>query len=215
MISSTITPALGVEVLGISPDGGTKHQKFRAKYGLKDRAAERPRPRGDGALRGLRREDALWEKDRGRHPVDVSRRPRRQGRARLVPRACRRPRGQGAPGSRRADRHGPGAGAAGSSPETRGAFQVRAGIFCGVVKVSLVIVSKDEPSLADTLDAVEKLMGEPPRRGRGRGRVPGAPRSGPSRPSLGRLVRLRAARGCEGDHRAPAQHRGRHEPGAT
>ena len=27
--------ALGVEVLGISPDGGTKHQKFRAKYGLK------------------------------------------------------------------------------------------------------------------------------------------------------------------------------------
>jgi peroxiredoxin Q/BCP len=27
--------ALGVEVLGISPDGGTKHQKFRAKYDLK------------------------------------------------------------------------------------------------------------------------------------------------------------------------------------
>jgi peroxiredoxin Q/BCP len=27
--------ALGVEVLGISPDGGTKHQKFRAKYGLR------------------------------------------------------------------------------------------------------------------------------------------------------------------------------------
>jgi peroxiredoxin Q/BCP len=27
--------ALGVEVLGISPDGGSKHQKFRAKYGLK------------------------------------------------------------------------------------------------------------------------------------------------------------------------------------
>jgi peroxiredoxin Q/BCP len=27
--------ALGVEVLGISPDGGTKHQRFRAKYGLK------------------------------------------------------------------------------------------------------------------------------------------------------------------------------------
>jgi peroxiredoxin Q/BCP len=27
--------ALGVEVLGISPDGGTRHQKFRAKYGLK------------------------------------------------------------------------------------------------------------------------------------------------------------------------------------
>ncbi|MGA2529014.1 MAG: thioredoxin-dependent thiol peroxidase [Acidimicrobiales bacterium] len=26
---------LGVEVIGISPDGGTKHQKFRAKYGLK------------------------------------------------------------------------------------------------------------------------------------------------------------------------------------
>jgi peroxiredoxin Q/BCP len=26
--------ALGVEVLGISPDGGSKHQKFRAKYGL-------------------------------------------------------------------------------------------------------------------------------------------------------------------------------------
>lgn len=27
--------ALGVQVIGISPDGGTKHQKFRAKYGLK------------------------------------------------------------------------------------------------------------------------------------------------------------------------------------
>ena len=27
--------ALGVEVLGISPDGGTAHQRFRAKYGLK------------------------------------------------------------------------------------------------------------------------------------------------------------------------------------
>jgi len=27
--------ALGVEVLGISPDGGSKHQRFRAKYGLK------------------------------------------------------------------------------------------------------------------------------------------------------------------------------------
>ncbi len=27
--------ALGVEVLGISPDGGTRHQKFRAKYGLR------------------------------------------------------------------------------------------------------------------------------------------------------------------------------------
>jgi len=27
--------ALGVEVLGISPDGSTRHQKFRAKYGLK------------------------------------------------------------------------------------------------------------------------------------------------------------------------------------
>jgi peroxiredoxin Q/BCP len=27
--------ALGVEVLGISPDGGTRHQRFRAKYGLK------------------------------------------------------------------------------------------------------------------------------------------------------------------------------------
>jgi peroxiredoxin Q/BCP len=27
--------ALGVEVLGISPDGGTEHQKFRAKYGLR------------------------------------------------------------------------------------------------------------------------------------------------------------------------------------
>ena len=27
--------ALGVAVLGISPDGGTKHQKFRAKYGLR------------------------------------------------------------------------------------------------------------------------------------------------------------------------------------
>ena len=27
--------ALGVEVLGISPDGGTAHQKFRAKYGLR------------------------------------------------------------------------------------------------------------------------------------------------------------------------------------
>jgi peroxiredoxin Q/BCP len=26
--------ALGVEVLGISPDGGSKHQRFRAKYGL-------------------------------------------------------------------------------------------------------------------------------------------------------------------------------------
>jgi peroxiredoxin Q/BCP len=26
--------ALRVEVLGISPDGGTKHQKFRAKFGL-------------------------------------------------------------------------------------------------------------------------------------------------------------------------------------
>jgi peroxiredoxin Q/BCP len=26
--------ALDVEVLGISPDGGTSHQKFRAKYGL-------------------------------------------------------------------------------------------------------------------------------------------------------------------------------------
>ncbi|HLN05298.1 MAG TPA: thioredoxin-dependent thiol peroxidase [Acidimicrobiales bacterium] len=26
---------LGVEVLGISPDGGTKHQRFRAKYGLR------------------------------------------------------------------------------------------------------------------------------------------------------------------------------------
>ena len=24
-----------MEVLGISPDGGTKHQRFRAKYGLK------------------------------------------------------------------------------------------------------------------------------------------------------------------------------------
>jgi peroxiredoxin Q/BCP len=27
--------ALGVEVLGISPDGGSEHQKFRAEYGLK------------------------------------------------------------------------------------------------------------------------------------------------------------------------------------
>ena len=27
--------ALGVEVLGISPDGGSEHQKFRAKYGLR------------------------------------------------------------------------------------------------------------------------------------------------------------------------------------
>jgi thioredoxin-dependent peroxiredoxin len=27
--------ALGVEVLGISPDGGSAHQKFRAKYGLR------------------------------------------------------------------------------------------------------------------------------------------------------------------------------------
>ena len=27
--------ALGVEVLGISSDGGTRHQKFRAKYGLR------------------------------------------------------------------------------------------------------------------------------------------------------------------------------------
>jgi len=27
--------ALGVEVLGISPDGGSKHQRFRAKYGLR------------------------------------------------------------------------------------------------------------------------------------------------------------------------------------
>ncbi|MGD0875729.1 MAG: peroxiredoxin [Acidimicrobiales bacterium] len=26
---------LGVEVLGISPDGGSKHQRFRAKYGLR------------------------------------------------------------------------------------------------------------------------------------------------------------------------------------
>ena len=35
------------------------------------------------------------------------------------------------------------------------------GIVCEVVRVSLVVVSKDEPSLADTLDAVEKLMGDP------------------------------------------------------
>ena len=27
--------ALGVEVLGISPDGGSKHQRFRAKHGLR------------------------------------------------------------------------------------------------------------------------------------------------------------------------------------
>ncbi len=27
--------ALGVEVLGISPDGGSSHQKFRAKHGLR------------------------------------------------------------------------------------------------------------------------------------------------------------------------------------
>jgi peroxiredoxin Q/BCP len=27
--------ALGVEVVGISPDGGTKHQKFRVKFGLR------------------------------------------------------------------------------------------------------------------------------------------------------------------------------------
>ena len=27
--------ALDVEVLGISPDGGSKHQRFRAKYGLR------------------------------------------------------------------------------------------------------------------------------------------------------------------------------------
>lgn len=27
--------SLGVTVLGISPDGGSKHQKFRAKYGLR------------------------------------------------------------------------------------------------------------------------------------------------------------------------------------
>lgn len=27
--------ALGVEILGISPDGGSAHQKFRAKYGLR------------------------------------------------------------------------------------------------------------------------------------------------------------------------------------
>ena len=26
---------MGVEVLGISPDGGSKHQRFRAEYGLR------------------------------------------------------------------------------------------------------------------------------------------------------------------------------------
>ena len=61
----------GAAVVGISPDGAEKHGKFRDQVRAAVPAAQRRRPRRDGALRRLGREDAVREEVGGGDPVDV------------------------------------------------------------------------------------------------------------------------------------------------
>ena len=72
--------AVGLAVLGISPDGPAKLAKFREKEQHHVPAAVRPGPDSAYRLRGVRREDELRQEDDGRDPLHVRHSRRRQGR---------------------------------------------------------------------------------------------------------------------------------------
>ncbi len=91
--------AEGYTVLGISPDKPEKLAKFRERDGLTITLLSDPaqgRPAGVGRVR---REEALRQGRRRRHPVDVRRRGRHD-RPRAVQRQGHRPRGQAPQGPR-------------------------------------------------------------------------------------------------------------------